>query len=144
MPSSSFTFDATIANRRFTADAWILGTRLLHDRTLDHTGTEGADVVVLSATIGPYPQGTTVQAVLSDFAVRLTALEVANRVFAYFRVDAFIQPRFTANAIIKKNKTGSFTLDAVKAIAHSFTVNAVIKHPGTTSPTTFTIDAFLV
>jgi len=146
MPTVTFTTDAIVANRGFSADAWIVGNRLRHDRTLDHTGVETADVVVLSSDIGPYPAGTTVQVVLQSFASRLAALEQANRVFGFWRVDAFIRPYFYVNAIKRRSVSGSFTADAVVTIVgpHSFTANAVIFSPGSGSSHSFTVNAFLV
>jgi hypothetical protein len=140
MPSSTFAIDAVLASRGFTADAVILGNRLRHDRTLDHNGVQPSSSVTLSTAIGPYPAGTTVEAVLIDFAARLTILDSANRSFGVFTASALIAAHFSADAIIKGVPTGSFTVDAI--LGRAFTANAVIKDGGIAN--SLTADAFIV
>jgi hypothetical protein len=147
MPSATFTFDADIAFKRFSADAVIVGNRLRHDRTNDHTGTQDTTTVVLSDAIGGYAAGTTVQAVLADLAARLVALESSTRRRGSWTVDAFIRPRFVADAVIRRTITPSgFTANAAISLSGpgSFTLNAVIKTPDSSNAQTFTIGAFLV
>lgn len=116
---------------------------LQHDRTIDHSGTEDTTTVTISSVIGPHPVGTTLQVVLADFATRIVALETGARRFGTFRFDAFIQPYFKFNAVLKKTPSSTFTLNAVLTLAgnKSFTLNAAIRRGPTT---TFTLDAFLV
>lgn len=144
MVTGSLTLDATIANTRFTADAVLIGIRPRHDRTSDHTGTQDTTTVTLSTAIGQYPAGTTVQAVLASFATRLSALDSANRRFATFTVNAFVLPRFWANAIVQRSTSGSFTANAVINLSApaSFTVNAVIRTAARSG--TFTVGAYVV
>lgn len=150
MPSGTFGLDSVLANKRFVLDAWVVGNRLRHDRTADHSGTQDTTTVVLSSAIGQYPAGTTVQAVLESMVNRILSLESANHAFGFFTFDAFVQPRFTLNAVIVEEGTASFTLDAVLNLAGpgSFTLNAVIfvssGGGGGGGTRSFTLAAFIV
>lgn len=128
--TTSFTLDAEIALRRFTLDGFITGNPVRHDRTIDHTGVEDATTVSLSAPIGLYPAGMTVQAFLDALTARVTALETGNHVVRSFLFDAVLSRLlFTLNAVkrvpvaagfyninavltLTVRRSGSFTLDA--------------------------------
>jgi len=84
-----------------------------HDRTIYHTGTESTDTAVLSAPIGRYASGTTVQVVLTDMAARLTFIEAnPGSVVTTLLLSAWIGgPRqLTLDAVIRPAK--NLTLDA--------------------------------
>jgi hypothetical protein len=103
-----------------------------HDRTLYHLGQEDTTTLTLSAQIGRYPAGMTAQAVLTDMAARLAALEAAG--------CGLIVNAFTVDAVVYGPR--SFTLDAViSAPIHTFSVDASIH--GTVA-TSFTVNAYLV
>lgn len=98
-----------------------------HDRTIEHSGTQDATTVTISAAIGSHPIGTTVQAVLVDFAYRLTSLAARGH-------------PFTLDATFKKTTSATLTLDALLvATQRSFTLDAIVR-----KVTTFTLDAFVV
>lgn len=134
MPSASFTADAVISYRRFTADAWIIGERQRHHRVRDHFGVESDLYVALSADVGPYIAYTPVHWVLSDMIARIEALENNNQVRANFTADAFIAASGTygsgfvfADAVIKASSgTLTFTADAVFGYGGSITADACI------------------
>ena len=144
MPSAAFTVDATIASRRFTLNAFLVGSRVRHDRTLDHTGVEDATTVVLASAIGQYPAGTTVQAVLASMVARFTAIESSNHHYAYATLDAFILPHFWLNAVKKRTISSSYVLDAVVSRAQTFTLNAALRTATSGGTRTFTLAAFVV
>lgn len=123
-------------------DAVILGSRLMHDRTLDHTGTQTADTVVLTSQIGPYAAGMTIQAVLEAMIERLTVLDSSNHRFGTFSANAYVAPHYTLDSILKRSVSSSFTANAVVSPPQkSFTINARIFIPNELS---FAIDAFIV
>ena len=123
-------------------DAVILGSRLMHDRTLDHTGTQTADTVVLTSQIGPYAAGMTVQAVLEAMIERLTVLDSSTRRFGTFSVNSYIPPHFTLNSIVLLSVSSTFTANAVISPPQkSFTIDARIFIP---SELSFAIDAYIV
>jgi hypothetical protein len=105
MPAGSFSADAFVTPLSFTAGAWIIGGRSGHSRFYDHYGTEPDTVVVIDGAIGPYASGTTVHAVLTDLAARISALESGNHVVGSFTAGAFILPRVRASAVIFKTVT---------------------------------------
>lgn len=145
MPSSTFAIDGIVANRGFSCDAFILGNRLRHDRTLDHTGVQTADTVVLTSTIGPYIAGSTVESVLLSMVNRLNDLDSTNRKFGTFTMNAYIPTHFTLNAVIKRAVSASFTANAVITSAQkNFTANAIIRFTPEEGAVAFTIDAFVV
>jgi hypothetical protein len=61
--------------------------------------------VVLDGAIEKYPSGTKLHVVLEDLISRVTALEVGYHVVLMFGAGAFIQPYFTAGAVIFKTVT---------------------------------------
>ncbi len=135
--TGSFTGTAVIAARHFTGDAVIVGFRNRHDRAHDHDGTQDDTTVVLSADIGPYPEGTTVHDFLVGLSNRILELENNVRYWGSFTGNAVIAPHFTGDAVLKNTLSASFTGDAV--FGRSFTGNAYI-----VSPRSFTGDAFFV
>jgi hypothetical protein len=70
-----------------------------------HLDKESATNIVLSAAIGPYPAGTTVHQLLSEWLKIhvLTASAV---------IKATRSGSFSSAARLKRNQTGSFTADA--------------------------------
>lgn len=144
MPSATFTVDAVVANRRFSLSSFISGSRVRHNRTDDHTGTQDSTTVVLSSAIGQYAAGATIQSVLASMATRLVSLESSNHRFATFTFNAFVLPHFWLNAITRRTPTGSFTANAVISLTgpQSFTLNAVVFRAA--SARTFSLSAFLV
>lgn len=102
MSTETATLDAEIVARHFFAGAWIIGRRSGHSRFLDHFGTQPDTVVVLDGAIEKYPSGTDVHTVLTDIVARITSLETSNHRVFTFSMGAFIQPYFTASAVVKK------------------------------------------
>lgn len=141
MPSSTFAADAVISDRHFFADAWIIGSRLRHDRQLDHFGTILDTSVVINGPIGQYPSGTQVHTVLLDMWGRLAAVENGTLRTRMFSADAYIQPNFKANAVLFKTISATFTMDARFGRAGSFTADSKII--GTYSAT-FAAYAYLI
>ena len=142
--SASFTADAIVAARSFTADAWIMGDRWKHHRVRDHFGMESDLYVSLSADVGPYVAFTPVHFVLEDMLARLERLENSNRVRDSFTADGWIAASGTyglgiirADAVIKDAGSGSFTADAILVTGGSFTANAIIMP-------SFTANAYIV
>jgi len=137
--SASFSADAIIGARYFTADAWIVAERWTHDRVRDHHGAESDLNVVLEADIGPYAAYTPIHYVFEGLHDRLVQLESSNRVRSSFTADAVISGNaILADAIIHKpDVTASFTADAVLIRGGSFTADAWIQAG-------FTADAFIV
>lgn len=127
MPESSFTIDARI-----------LGERWTHDMENDHHGNLPDTRVELSTPIGYHPAGTTIAAVLGDFAGRLLQLENFERTFDTFSIDATITDKvFTIDAVVSGTQEGSFSIDAFINAGATFTIDAKIVGR-------FTIDAFVV
>ena len=117
-----------------------------HDRTLDHHGTEDTTTSVLSAAIGRYPAGTTVQEVLADMIGRLTRLETYTIGGHYFTANAvLIGEAFSADAIIKNTRSILLVLDAY-IHGWMFTANAVLQATATpeTASTSFTAQALFI
>lgn len=142
---ATFTADAVIAARRFTADAWIMGERWRHHRTRDHFGIESDLYVVLSEDVGPYVAFTPIHYVLEDILDRLAFLEDYERTRRTFTADAWLAASGTygrgaifTDSVIKKTITGnSFTADARIARGGSFTANAYIQ-------LVFTANAYII
>lgn len=141
---ATLTLDALIADRHFTLDGYIIGNRVRHDRTIDHTGVEDTTTVTLSTAIGPYPAGTTVQIVLADLMARLVSLDAGVHSVAHFTLDAVIAAYFSLNAVIYRPTSATFTLDAAISLSGpgTFTLNAALIKPATSA--TFTLNGFVV
>lgn len=94
-------------------------SRNTHDRQRDHQGVDLPSNITLDTAIERYPEGTSVEAIIRDLAVRQTAME------RYFHIFAL-----NASAVIRQNRTGSFTAGAVLQSATQFgffSANAVIQ-----------------
>lgn len=103
---------------------------MAHDRTLDHYGTEDTTTTTLSATIGRYAAGTSLQDVLADMIGRVTRLETIDCFGNSFTANAVIARYLVANAVIKKTQSPgglgfSLYADAYLANQFSFTADAV-------------------
>jgi hypothetical protein len=128
----TFTAEAEIAPRRFTADAWVMSDgRWRHHRVRDHFGPEDTKYIVLEANAGKYMAGTPVHYIIEDLVLRIEALEKGNREFRSFTVDAFLAVSgtwglgfLTADASIFDTITGTLTADAVITKGGSLTASA--------------------
>jgi hypothetical protein len=141
---ASFALDAEVGDLWFTLNAWLIGSRWQHDRSLDHSGTQLDTVVVLDGPIGKYPDGANLHNVLEDMLARITALEDGNHVVpSPFSLDAFILPHFWLDAVIFRADTGptTFLLDAWFAFGDSFTLDAFLRIAAVSA---LTLDAFLI
>lgn len=100
---------------------------MAHDRTLDHYGTEDDTTMVLGSTIGPYPEGMVLHDVLVDLARRIAFIEATGcgTLIFPFTADAWIRKdyTFTADCVIS-SFAGSFTTDSW--IQPAFTADAII------------------
>ena len=125
------------------ADAWIIGGRYGHSRFYDHFGTEPDTVVVLDGTIGPYPSGTTVHAVLASMVARLEAIEGRSQRNFAFGASAWINSYIQARAIVRRSASGTRTVNAEirRGGSYTFTANSLIaRHP----TVAFSADAYLI
>ena len=131
----------TTVGGSIAGDAVIVLTRSGHSRHWDHNGTQPDTVVVIDGPIGRFPTGTNVHDVLADMISRLTELESGSRSVWMFPAAAFIQPWFSATAVISRSDMAhSLTADAWKASGGSFTLDAAI---GGTSKS-FSVRAFFI
>jgi len=125
---------------------------MAHDRTLDHYGTEDTTTAVLSADIGRYPAGTSLQDVLADMVARIESLELGCATHQYVTANAFIANYLTANAVFKKTQDGGgspfqFIADAsigTGTFSFAFTANAVLRSITSSGTQTITADGFLI
>lgn len=141
--SGTVPFDAVIAPLRFTLDAWTVGSRLKHDRQVDHFGTELDTVIAIDGAIGKYPSGELLHDVLADMVARITALEDGNHVVASpFTLNAFIAGWIGLNAVIfRSGSAATFTLDAIVGQGGTFALDAYLLGHGSSS---FTFAAYLI
>lgn len=137
---SAFTADAITrraAATSFTVMAHIAGgNRWRHHRVRDHFGAEDTLYVVLAEDIGPWIAGTPVQYVLDDLATRVANLESATRQLGSFTANAVVltpgttiggRSLFLADAVLKRNRTATFTANALINRSFSFTMDAFIQ-----------------
>lgn len=99
----------------FTVSAWIASTSLpTHDRLLDHSGSEPDTVVVLSAAVGPYAAGTTLDVFLAAlYAAALTAANSSNATVKSFTAHAWITGGvFSVNSSLVGTVSASTTASA--------------------------------
>ena len=122
-----------------TLDAFIAGDRWRHHRTRDHFGAESDLHVVLSADVGPWPEGTPVHYVIASLVSRVLALEANTPTVQAFGAQAWITPWFTARAVIYGTPEGTFTLDAWRCGGGSATMDAYIVGAGS-----FLLEAFFI
>lgn len=120
-------------------NAFIAGDRWRHHRTRDHFGAESDLNVVLSADVGPWPEGTPVHHVLASLVGRVLSLEGNTPTVRSLVVDAWITPWFTADALIAGSPASSFTLDAWRCGGGSLTMDAYIVGSGS-----FLLQAFFI
>jgi len=145
MATGSFTADAVVGPRSFTADAWILRLRPQHHRVRDHYGPESDLFVVLDSDVGPYKGGTPLHFVIEDILERLLSLETATKVRSSVTAEAWLALTGTygrgvlyADAVIfKADTSGSLVSDAWLSGGGSITADAWIQAG-------FTADAYLV
>jgi len=140
--SGSFTLDAEVLPRRFTADAWLVNdTFQQHHRLRDHFGADSDLYVMLSKSIGKYVEYTPVHYVLEDMMERLTYLEDYERTRSSFTLDAAITTNsIYIDAVIASTMSGpsfGFELEAWVRLGASFTFDARIHD-------VFTVDPFII
>jgi hypothetical protein len=139
--SGSATANAVFGDRYFKADAWILGNRLRHHREHDHYGEIPDTSVIINGAIGPYPDGTDVHTVLLGLYDRQAALEAGTLRTRNFNADAYLQPNFKGDAVIKRTIADTFTLDAYFGRSGSFTADSFLFKLATA---TIPANAFLI
>lgn len=101
---------------------------MAHDRTLDHYGTEDTTTAVLSAAIGQYPAGTSLQTVLEGMLARIATLEAV----------PITWHSVLSNAVVKKTTSSSFTANAISSAVTrtpTFIAYAYMQSVQTATPT---------
>lgn len=140
MPYGFVTLDAYVSRKSFTLNAWVIGGRHRHHRTLDHFGADSDLYITLDEAVGPWGGGTPIKYVIADLYARITALSSSTH---YVRV-AYLNAVVLAPGGSVETSAGTFRaifwLDAIakRAASSSFTLSALITRGGS-----MTLDAYV-